>query len=139
MFLDQKFSPKLSLFEVAPPQIVVATKKERVLYLTTFEDVAITKEEVATCALIWNTNSYYIDVENQIFVVNGGKKIRFDEYQVANAILVFVRRHHVTLNGEKKEETSYFLGYEGEGKEKHEMMAMHISPDGSEFRFVQTR
>ena len=143
MLIDARGKPTLSLYEATTPEIVVATKGHRVLQKTSFEEASQNKREIIVASLVWNTNSYFVDIDEQVFVINGGKKIRFEEWLVNDPILVLIRRHHLRLgmgDGEHPlKEVSYLLGYVGIAAGAERTMLMHISPDGSEFVFKTRR
>lgn len=144
MVLDGKPASPISLFEQTDPDYVIANGKEKILHPVTFEYVSQNRISIASAALIWATNAYFVDVEAQTFVVNGGKKIRFEEWLVEDPILLLVRRHlrEYKMNDGSQppvETMSFFLGYEGISNGEKKMMAMFISPSGNEFRFVTRR
>lgn len=143
MFLDSMPKPRLDLLDTTKPPSLVISKGTAAMHPASFEEASQKRLDIERACLIWNTNSYFIDVHAQEFVVNGGRKIRFDEEQVTDPVLLLVRRHirKVSMGGTAhlEERVSYLIGYEGmRGGAKHEVFA-HVSPDGSEFRFENKR
>lgn len=142
MFLDHQPKPRLALMEPHPPEFVIASKAKRTLEKVTFEYISQHRPEVVTAALVWNTNSYLVDVEEQVFVVNGGKKIRFDEWPIDNRRLLLIQSNRQDVKeGELQvvKVVSYMLGIEGTHEGQPRMIFVHISPDGSQFEFKTAR
>lgn len=124
------------------PDYVMASKGHCQMEKSSFEEMSKRRSEITTAALVWDTNSYFVDVDAQVFVVNGGKKIRFDEWPIQNPVVALVRRNQSDFMDGKKTRTSsigYFLGIEGTWKGQPRMVLMEISPDGSSFRFKTSR
>ena len=142
MFLDHQPKPRLALMEAQEPEIVAASKAKRQLEKTTFEYISQHRAEVTIAALVWNTNSYFIDVEEQVFVINGGKKIRFDEWQIDDSQILLIRRNKQDLkDGEPQKVVplGYMLGLQGTHEGQPRMVFVHVSPDGSQFDFKTAR
>ncbi len=94
------------------------------------------KEHIDSITMLFDTNSYIINVRQRFFIINGGRRIQPKPVMLMDEVwplAVKRRRKTVTLNGEESgdESLSYLLGIEGIlNGEKREVL-IQISQDGS--------
>lgn len=120
------------------PSWAIRTTGSPLFKTVVFKDILALKNQINAVSLVFDTNSYYVDVEDQHFVINGGRKLKIETQIVSSPKLFYCveRRKDIGIgNNVLSQSFTYLLGYEGKDK----MMFMRIAPDGKTFRFETTR
>jgi hypothetical protein len=106
-----------------------------------FEWIYPNKQDLTSISLIFPYNSYRI-YNDTSFSINGGHRIKVGEV-IKNSQLMCIKRHTKSMpvgGGEEKEEVSYLLGFLGDNAKGEEaQIYVHVSPDGSEFKWAKER
>jgi len=114
-----------------PHEIIITTRENpnqpRVVQ---FSDLFSIRDDIKSMMYLWNANCYYVDVVDQVFIINGGRKIKIEAYD--NCKVMYRRRNAISYtvnsnNGPKKK-VNWLLGLEEIKTEK--MVFLQISEDG---------
>jgi len=132
-----------------PVEFVVTTRGEITPKVIPFENLFVLKPNIIAMTLLWNVNSYHVNIEQRLFILNGGRRIHINGFEDAENIrILYVRRNNLKMsvnsdgNGQPKEEkheVSYLLGWEGEIKGETKQLMIHISPDGCNWYWREHR
>jgi len=74
-----------------PHEIIITTRKNPIARKVDFSELYTIKDDITTMMYLWNTNSYYVDVLCQIFIINGGRKMQFN---LSNPCRVLYRKRN---------------------------------------------
>lgn len=118
-----------------PMEIIITTIEDpETRKKVQFSDLYSIRKSIATAVFLWNTNSYYVDVLQQIFIINGGRRIKYSEFK--NPVFMYRKRNRVqyktgeTLNEEDRS-VLWIMGIAGESKD--DTLFLEISEDGKEW------
>lgn len=100
-----------------------------------FEELFPVKDQIKKVVLLWDTNSYVIDVVNKSFIINGGRLFQPVGLQdMENAVLEYAARHtrqlSMTADSESSESISYLAGVKGTIENEERQLLIHVSSDG---------
>jgi hypothetical protein len=130
------------------PEFFITTQDNPEVRPVPFVNLYAQRDFMTSMTLLWDCNSYHINIIDKYFIINGGRRIpvtgKLDSIKV-----LYARRNNVelTVTGGKevKRGISYLLGFEAvndnnltEGPVKHELM-LHISSDGKVYTFRDKR
>lgn len=109
-----------------------------------FEELYPVKDQIKKAVLLWDTNSYVIDVVNKTFIVNGGRPIQPPGlHSLQNAEIEYAARHtrqlSMTSDSESSERISFLVGVKGTIQGEERSLLLHISDDGSMWQWKDTR
>lgn len=102
-------------------EFIVKLRTEEAPKNLPFKELFHNRPEMASMMLLWNNNSYYINVEDRYFLINGGRRIiPAVLVLMKNPIVLYARRNkqEVNMNMDKPSEMgdrtiTYLLGAEG--------------------------
>lgn len=130
------------------PDFIVSTSVPFDFRKISFSEFFKIKDHVKAVSILWEYNSYFINVHEGIFIINGGKKVRpiyLDK--MTDLKLEYARRNRmdVVLDTTEKIKTReiqivYLFGIKGkyyDGTEK--MILLQISQDGSCWAWKDSR
>lgn len=130
---------------------LVSTKKDNKQIVIDFKDIFNIKSDLRTMTLLWNTNSYHVNLVGRFFIVNGGRKINIGGFDTVKCIeIIYAKRHSMAVsfntsdkNGKgniQKETITYLLGMQGKDIKgtKREIM-LHVSTNGDEHEWLDKR
>lgn len=115
-----------------PHEIIITTRenssKPRVVR---FSDLFSLRDDIRSMMYLWNTNNYYVDVIDRIFIINGGRKLGFTDFGPCRVL--YRRRNQRTfalnnVNSEPEKTTLWLMGLEEIGTERK--LFLIISEDG---------
>lgn len=115
-----------------PHEIIITTRenssKPRVVR---FSDLFSLRDDIRSMMYLWNTNNYYVDVINRIFIINGGRKLGFTD--LGPCRVLYRRRNQRTFtlnngNSGPEKTTLWLIGLEEIGTERK--LFLIISEDG---------
>ncbi|MHA2426512.1 MAG: hypothetical protein ACXADB_00530 [Candidatus Hermodarchaeia archaeon] len=115
-----------------PHEIIVTIKDDpNQPRVVSFSDLFAIRDDITTMTHLWNTNCYYVNVLQKSFMINGGRRIRFNS-PFGDCALLYRRRTRKTIaldgNGKPITEIAWIMGIED--KETKEMAFLIISEDG---------
>lgn len=120
-------------------EILVQVQGESAPRSVKFEDLFAIKEVVLSIVLMWTYNSYYVGVDKSTFLINGGRKLKFD--RIKNPKLVYRKRTSQTISttgaaeGERRS-MSWIVGIQ-EGDDG-EMILLNITETGANWHWMNT-
>lgn len=131
-------------------EFIVTTRDKTVPIPLKFEDIYPIRQEIISMSLLWDTNCYHVNVPRRYFIINGGRRVRIKEFAGCRDVeILYCRRHTKNLefgvpggNGGIKEtshEVSYILGFHGAVNGENRQIMLHISPDGTEWYWRDSR
>ena len=100
-----------------------------------FKDLLKLRPQIDSLMLLFDYNSFYVNVDGRYFIINGGRRIQPTAFSmmVKPTVLYSKRRTRtMTVNGGSKstDVISYLLGVEGELDGQMRQLLLHISGDG---------
>lgn len=122
-----------------PHEIIVTTFSEPTKQqVVDFSRLFEMREDIASMMYLWNTNCYYVNVQDRTFMINGGRKIQFSDLRKCRVL--YRRRNSVSYslnpqgNGKPERRTSWILGVEEKGTKR--MVMLIIGEDGSTWQWA---
>lgn len=120
------------------PEIIVTTENNPEPYEVQFSDIYNIKDKIKSMLLLWDTNSYYVNIDVGYFIINGGRRVQPVILQMmTDKTIEYAKRNRmdVTLDGDDLEQgeiqSSYLLGVTGKYNGENKTILVHVSPDGS--------
>ena len=123
-------------------EFLVTTKSDKIPKVMQFEVIAGYKPEIETMTLLWNANSYHVNLPQRLFIINGGRRIHIQGWEDVESVnILYYKRHNreVSVNGdngsprEGPNVVSYLRGWEGGVAEDAKQIMLHIGPNGKEW------
>lgn len=134
---------------ISEPVWVITTYTDATQKAVEFSQLFAVRFDIKTALLLWDTNSYYINVEGRYFIINGGRKIAVNNEFGDSVNFLYARRvqQSVSLFTSKgkitKPEVAYLLGLQGawEGPARYENneLFVHVSEDGKSWKWGNKR
>ena len=108
-----------------PLEIIITTGEEPTPQKVGFEALYPVKDDITSIVFLWNTNSYFIDIENNMFMLNGGRRISFPD--MGRCHLLYRKRNAVnfavgSLQATSKKTVTWIVGLENEDEKKIVLM-----------------
>ena len=110
------------------PTWIITFKDEELPKVVSFKDLYAIRNNINSALLLWDYNSYRVDIKDKYFCVNGGKKIYIQEMETPE--FVYLRRNirNIYENSTNSDtNTFYILGMQ----ENSNTLVLNISSDGS--------
>ena len=133
--------------EEYPPEWMITTYDNPEYRKVEFSELLALKDEINSAILLWNFNSYLINISEAYFIINGGRKLQPTVFfNMTDRKFLYARRHRETLpvgvdlgNENRTHEVFYLLGVEGmvEGEKKE--LLLFISSDGTLWKWIPKR
>ena len=122
------------------PEYIICTHAKPEPHSVEFSELFAQREDIKKMIMLWDSNSYLVDVILKSFLINGGRRLSLLDHFPGRATVLYARRNRqeISLNSDEKGRASisYLLGLKGEdGKE----LILHISPDGKAFSMIDHR
>lgn len=97
-----------------------------------FRDLFGLRESIRSMMYIWNTNCYYVDIVSQTFIINGGRKIKFNKFEKCK--ILYRRRSQISYttnseDGKPEVKLVWLIGLQEIGTRR--MVLLIVSDDGS--------
>jgi hypothetical protein len=129
------------------PEFIITTTDEPEQREAQFSDLYALKDKIASIMLLWDFNSYYINIQQGYFIINGGRRI---QPTVASLMLhkklEYARRNRmdVQIAGDDEKENpeisiSYIFGMHGVSGDEEKSILLHISSDGTTWCWRDTK
>lgn len=116
-----------------PLEIIVSVKGSTPQKVP-FENLFDLKDEITSIVLLWDTNSYFLNIENGTFIINGGRRLMIPDMEGAK--LLYRKRNGVTYAltgmGKKAHKVNWIIGLE---KSPERRVFLNISGDGKTFEW----
>lgn len=104
-----------------------------------FPDIFSIKSDVKSLMILWPLSSYYVNIEEKYFIIQGGKRIQPSGItEMKDVRLLYARRNRqdMTLDGQSKVlHVSYLIGIEGELEGETRVLFLEVSDDGRFWRW----
>lgn len=104
-----------------------------------FPDIFAIKSDVKSLMILWPLSSYYVNVKEKYFIIQGGKRIQptgIDEMKDVKLLYARRNRQDMTLDGQNKVlHVSYLMGVEGQLDGKTRVLYLEVSEDGRLWRW----
>lgn len=121
------------------PDIIVTTELNPEPFQVLFSDLYALKNKIKSLLFLWDYNSYYVNVEQGYFIINGGRRIQPTiTLTMTDKIIEYAKRNRVDVTLDNNEninsgevQSSYLLGIIGKDGTENKSILIHISPDGS--------
>lgn len=118
-----------------PMEIVVSVEGNPTPKSVAFSDLYAMRESIKSVMVFWNTNSYYVDSMSKTFIINGGRKVRFNEME--DCRILYRRRTQAEMAVNSGDEASrkviWIFGLES--KKTGSTVFMEISEDGKDWKW----
>ena len=97
-----------------PMEIVVSIKGNPCPRTVEFSELYALRDSLASIMVFWNSNSYYVDSVSKTFIINGGRKVRFNEMEDCRILYRRRTRAEMAVNSgeEKSREVIWIFGIE---------------------------
>ena len=97
-----------------PMEIVVSIKGNPNPKTVEFSELYALRDSIGSIMVFWNTNSYYVDSVSKTFIINGGRKVRFNEMEDCRILYRRRTRAEMAVNSgeEKSREVIWIFGIE---------------------------
>jgi len=120
------------------PDFIITTDDNAEAREIQFSDIFNLKNKITSIMLLWDYNSYYVNIEQGYFIINGGKRIQPTvATMMLHKKLEYARRNRmdIQMDGDDTLEESdirmsYLFGIEGIVDNEHKSILLHISEDG---------
>lgn len=121
-----------------PKEIIVTTKDDPGCPKNVdFPDLHPMIGEITSMMFLWDENSYYVNVENNMFIVNGGRRLRVERLGKCRALCRKRNQAELSLTGEEKSRKVFWLiGLQDIDTES--VFLVKISEDGREYSWEET-
>jgi len=115
---------------------ILVTTRDRESKSVPFSDLYSMRERIVSLMFLWNNNSYFIDSETSTFIVNGGRRTRFNEMLDCSIVYRRRTRREISMFGEKPLDViTWILGIESATGSK---VLLQVSEDGREWSWENT-
>jgi hypothetical protein len=111
-----------------------------------FSELYSKKNQITSMLLMWDYNSYYVNITNKYFIINGGNRIRPTIMEtMEQPVLEYARRNraNIEINVEStkngKVEISYLIGVTGLCDGTAKSILLHISETGDMWMWKEDR
>jgi len=111
-----------------------------------FRELYALKDKIEQMTILWDVNSYHVNIPERYFIINGGRKLFFkDEFD--EAVLFYAKRNRKTIGMNKapvartvegkvlSHSVTYLLGLDGTQDGKEKILLLQTSPDGKFWRW----
>lgn len=108
-------------------------------HVVDFEEIYDLRDQINSITLLWDTNSYHVDLVRKEIIINGGRRICIKGFErMGDLTAIAVKRHtkRISFNGDEGdpgEMVSYLIGWEKDVEGEKKEIMLHISPDGREW------
>ena len=123
------------------PEIIISTKSQPTPAVVPFSALFSQRESITQMTLLWDYNSYHVNLSDKYFIVNGGRKLFFEDNIEGEIRLLYARRNRMSVSiGSPgadcdKFVSAYLLGVESDKKK----LFLIISDDGAEWGWKDNR
>lgn len=121
-----------------PHEIIITTQEDsNQPRVVEFLDLYDLRNDITTMMYLWNANSYFVDVVNRTFIINGGRKLKFGD--MGPCRILYRRRNqqrYATNDLSKASEkvVLWLLGLEEIGTKRR--LLLIVSEDGVAWRWA---
>lgn len=111
-------------------EIIASFKNGEESRVVAFSELYGLRQNICSLLLLWDTNSYYVNCEEGVVMVNGGRRIRSDKFR--DSEILYRKRNAMTYSMASNEDTSpekvvsWIIGLQKAG----EMVALEIKNEG---------
>ncbi len=115
---------------VPDPEWVISVYGEPKPRSVSFKELFELKDKISSMTLLWNTHSFYVNVEEGYFIINGGRRLKPLPFEsLEDKKILYARRNsmNVTVSGNDDLKqgdiiVTYLLGVHGKlGEEEKEI------------------
>lgn len=133
------------------PEFIVKIDGEPTPRPVEFEELFDLQPNMVSLTLLWDFNSYHINVRRRYFLINGGRKIAVKQFKGCRDLRIFYRRRHqqdivfgAIPHGDNAGKSlghrvTYLLGFIGTVNDEEKVMYLHIDTDGSQWMWKNER
>lgn len=132
------------------PEYIITTSEKPESHLVDFGEVFKQRDHIRTITLLWNTNSYLVNVEKRFFLINGGRRMQVNDLVQSSKVLPFLIRrgqNKLTVNMSDPNDKgkihgqsrTHLLGLEAEVRGVRKEIMIHISASGKEWVWKDKR
>lgn len=114
-----------------PMEILVTMRDSPSSKVVEFSELHGLIDNVGSIMFLWNSNSYYVDSISKTFIVNGGRRTRFNE--IGNCKILYRKRNQLQLSMSGAPGETRVIWIVGLESESGEWVLLHITEDGSEW------
>jgi hypothetical protein len=132
--------------KIQEPEWIITTTDESLSRPVDFKELFGLKSTIVTAMLLWDTNSYYVNVSEGFFVINGGRTISVPKNIGSDPVFLYTRRVSQAFSafeGEvksTKKDTTYLFGVESVSDSGTKLeIFLTISQDGRFWRWGNKR
>jgi len=129
------------------PEWIIATYDDPNNRKVEFSELLALKDKISSALLLWDYNSYYVNLSEQYFIINGGRRLQPTIFpKLDNSSFLYARRNKKTMpvgvapgNEYLSHEITYLLGIEGTLNGEKKELLIQISSDGSLWKWIPKR
>lgn len=106
--------------------------------LLRFSELYDLRDSLQSIMLMWDSNSYYVDSVSKVFIINGGRRTRFDGLGDCRILYRKRNRVDVSVNGDGSSEKSvhHLVGIREVSSDK--VVFVKVSDDGASWEWGTT-
>jgi len=117
-----------------PMEIMVTLKDDLTSRLVQFSELYAMRERIGSLMLLWNTNSYYVDSVSRTFIINGGRRTKFNEMEDCRILYRRRTKAEVAMNSEERNRiVTWLIGIES--RSTGSVVFIEIGDDGVEWKW----
>ena len=121
------------------PEFIVTTYERPEAHEIQFNELFKLKINITSIMLLWDFNSYYVNVDEGYFIINGGRRVQPTVIgKLSDRELEYARRSRVDLELGSDDlvdapdaQVSYLFGITGTYEHEKKSVLLHIAEDGS--------
>lgn len=120
---------------ITDPEWIIETEDNRSPHSVQLPEIFAQKDLVRSVVLLWDTNSYYVNVEEGYFIINGGRRLQpTGVAMMEDRRICYARRNSrsfaVGQPDQAQDSVSYLVGVEGRIEGEERQLLLQISSDG---------
>lgn len=121
------------------PEYIISTVDQGSPRIVPFSELYAQRRDITAMTLLWDHNSYHVNVVDRYFIINGGRKLHFEDLFPVPMILYSRRNRFEVSDGEgaKDPMVTYLLGLQSQDEKKQ--LFLHISGDGQAWAWDNAR
>lgn len=115
-------------------EIMVTLKDDLISRVVQFSELYAMRERIGSLMLLWNTNSYYVDSVSKTFIINGGRRTKFNEMEDCKILYRRRTKAEMAMNSEERNRIiTWLIGIES--KVSGSVVFIEIDDNGIDWKW----
>lgn len=116
-------------------EIIIKVDGEREPRKVSFNELYPLRDQIESIMFLWNANSYYVDCLDNVFIINGGRKLRFP--QMGHSVIEYRKRTSMQVSAvgahEPQKQVEWIIGLRGA---KEDILVLKIDESGRDWVWI---